>query len=203
MPAEQEAGAQPRERSFCSQSCSDPFRSSWCYKHLLGTRGVLWLLGFCLPWQLHGGVRGGREQQLGAGACKSRGWAVLPCSRPLLRSKEMISMPAPLPEEALGVPIAESCPQGSQSLCPRPALHSQLSQGCLQPPQPHVAAGPSNLPPLPVLPSRLSSQEQNSQLLLIQAPTSSQIFLALFGSHWCLSSAHHGGTWQPEVSDRT
>lgn len=63
-----QAGAQPRQRSFCSHSCSNPFRSSWYYKHLLGTWGLLWLLGFCLPWQLHSGVRSGRAGSGSEGA---------------------------------------------------------------------------------------------------------------------------------------
>lgn len=63
-----QAGAQPKQRSFCFHSCSAPSRSSWHYKHLLGTRWLLWLLGFCLPWQLHGGVRSGRAGSGSQGA---------------------------------------------------------------------------------------------------------------------------------------
>lgn len=72
-----QAGAQPRQRSFCSHSCSDPFMSSWHYKHLLGVFSGCW--DFVCPGSstvesgAGGLAQGQRGQQQGAGACKSRG----------------------------------------------------------------------------------------------------------------------------------
>lgn len=151
-----QAGAQPKQRSFCSRSCSAPSRRSWHYKHLLGTRWLLWLLGFCLPWQLHGGVRVGgpaqarREQQQGAGACKSRGRAVPSCCSPLLRSQGDDFHACTTPSGGTGSP---HCSPGPPIPLPKASSPLQLSQDCLQP-----APNPTWLPDSPTSHLSLPSQ---------------------------------------------
>lgn len=107
-------------------------------------------------------------------------------------------MLAPLPVRALGVSSAQSCSPGQPMLLPKASSALPPVPG-LSPasPQPHLAAGPCDL--------SLFFQPGAELTAAFHPGTeiSSQIFPALFGTRCCPGSAHRGGTWQPEVSDRT